>query len=190
MSKISRTKIKVVDHCWTGILIGLFSGCFLTTVLTMFFLCFHGLKVSINSEQIADLVRTRVQDEAEVGISQIMEGFKKELPLEIIKNLDDQPLSLGVGNNQLPLPIEVTNSIKEDLSRIVEDGVYNVINGYNTSRYEARIGQEAYQLVENALKQRIIGRKYLVRITDWFSMPVKIINASQQGVEDEFVINP
>lgn len=190
MSKIARTKIKVVDHCWTGILIGLFSGCFLTTVLTMFFLWFYGLKVSINPERIADLVRTRVQDKAKVSICQIVEGFKNELSLEIIKNLDNQPLSLGVGNNQLQVPIEVTNTNKEDLNRIIEDGVYNVINGYNTSRYEARLGWEAYQSVENILKQRLIGRKYLVSITDWFSVPVKIVNESEQGVEDEFVINP
>lgn len=164
------------DHYWNGVFCGVFLGCFFTALLILITIRVQGLKVAINPNQLAKMVQIKVQEEAKNDIPLLLEGFKKELPMEISQHmmgLDD--LTIGFGKSQVKLPEDVLYSIKSEFNRIIEEGIINTLNHYDTTQYQTRVGKNAYDLVSDMLNQEIIGRTYLIKTTEWFSVPVKIV---------------
>jgi hypothetical protein len=127
------------------------------------------------------LVQAKVQSEVRHEIPQIFEDIKKDLPNEIPNHLEElDGLTIGFGNNQVKLPPEVINVIKTEFNRVFETAIINTLNNYNTLTYEERIGKNAYETVENTIKQEIIGRTYLVKYSQWLSIPVKIVGSTNR----------
>lgn len=176
MTKPPSSKHFDKDRYWSGVFCGVFLGCFFTALLILVTIRVQGLKVAINPNQLAQMVQIKVQEEAKNDIPLLLQGFKSELPGEInqhLNGLDD--LTIGFGKSQVKLPEDVLFSIKGEFNRIIEEGIINTLNHYDTSQYQKRVGKNAYDLVSNMLNQEIIGRTYLIKTTEWFSVPVKIV---------------
>jgi hypothetical protein len=173
------------DRYWSGVFCGVFLGCFFTVLLLLVMLRVQGLKVGINPDQLAKMVQIKVQAAAKNDIPLLLEGFKRDLPDEINKHLywlDD--LTIGFGKSQVKLPENMLLSIKDEFNRIIEEGIINTLNNYDTTQYQERVGKNAYNLVSDLLNQEIIGRTYLIKTTRWFSVPLKIVSTSN----DQFKI--
>jgi hypothetical protein len=186
MAKSSSYKRFDKDHYWSGVFCGVFLGCFFTALLILVIIRLQGLKVAINPNQLAKMVQVKVQEEAKNDIPLLLQGFKNELPGEINQHLDGlSDLTIGFGQSQVKLPEEVLFSIKGEFNRIIEEGIINTLNHYDTSQYQQRVGKSAYDLVSNMLNQEIIGRTYLIKTTQWFSVPVKIVATSDNQLKIE-----
>lgn len=184
LPKQSSSKHFDKDHYWNGVFSGVFLGCFFTALLILITIRVQGLKVAINPNQLAKMVQIKVQEEAKNDIPLLLEGIKKELPGEInqhMMGLDD--LTIGFGKSQVKLPEDVLVSIKGEFNRIIEEGIINTLNHYDTTQYQTRVGKNAYELVSDMLNQEIIGRTYLIKTTEWFSVPVKIVATSDNQLK-------
>ncbi len=171
------------NHYWSGVFCGVFLGCFFTSLLILVIIRVQGLKVGVNPDQLARMVQVKVQNEAKNDIPILLEGFKHELPAEINKHMVGlSDLTIGFGKSQVKLPEDMLVSIKDEFNRIIEEGIINTLNNYDTSQYQERVGKNAYDLVSNLLRQEIIGRTYLLKTNQWFSVPLKIVSTS----EDQF----
>jgi hypothetical protein len=165
---------------WNGVFTGVFIGSFFICITALFFIKIQGLQVAINPEQLAKLVQVKVQSEVRRDIPQILEDIKNELPQEIPNHLEElDGLTIGFGNSQIKLPPEVITTIKTEFNRIFEAAIMNTLNNYNTLTYEERIGMNAYEMVDSVLKQEIIGKTYIIKSSQWFSVPVKIVGSTK-----------
>jgi hypothetical protein len=174
------------DRYWNGVFCGVFLGCFFTALLILIIIRVQGLKVAINPEQLAKMVQIKVQEEAKNDVPLLLQGFKSELPGEINQHLDGlDDLTIGFGKSQVKLPDDVLFSIKSEFNRIIEEGIINTLNQYDTTQYQQRVGKNAYDLVSNMLNQEIIGRTYLIKTTKWFTVPVKIVATSDNQLKIE-----
>jgi len=172
------------DRYWSGVFCGVFLGCFFSALLILVFIRLQGLKVAINPNQLAKMVQIKVQAEAKDDIPMLLEGFKQELPTEIDQHLDGlDDLTIGFGKSRIKLPENVLAAIKDEFNRIIEAGIINTLNDYNTTVYQERVGKNAYNLVSNMLNQDIIGKTYLIKTTRWLSVPVKIIATSDEQLK-------
>ena len=182
--ELEAKKLGDTDRYWNGVFTGVFIGSFFISLLILFVVRFQGLQIAINPDKLAALVQDKVQMEARKSMPQILEEIKHELPKEIDKNftsLDD--LNISIGQTQVKLPPEAINAIKSEFNRIIESAVINTINGYSTTQYEKRIGESAYQMMNNILRQEVIGKTYLIKASEWLSVPVKIVGTSKLPVK-------
>lgn len=177
--KSSRVKKSTKDHYWNGVFTGVFLGCFIISLMLLVFIRVQGFKVAINPEYLAKMVQMKVQAEARQDIPQLLEGFKDELPTEIGNHLDGlENLTIGFGSSQVKLPEEMLAAIKTEFNRILEATVLNTLNHYDTTRYQERIGENVYRLIKDMLHQEIIGKTYVIKASQWFSVPVRIVGSS------------
>jgi hypothetical protein len=184
MTKPLKAKPVIIDHYWNGVFTGVFLGCFILSVSIWMFIRVQGLKVVINPESLAKMVQEKVRLEAQTEFPQLLEGFKQELPREVDKHLSElNELKIGFGNSEVKLPDEVLGTIKLEFNRIIETAIINSLNDYDTGKYEERIAKDAYDLVEHILRQDIIGKTYLFKPSDWFTVPVKIVGSSKHNLK-------
>ncbi len=173
------------DRYWSGVFCGVFLGCFFSVLLFLVTLRLQGVKVGINSDQLAKMVQIKVQTAAKNDIPMLLEGVKQNLPGEIDKHLDGlEDLTIGFGQSQVKLPEPMLLSIKTEFNRIIEEGIINTLNNYDTTRYQERVGKSAYNLVSDLLNREIIGKTYLIKTSRWFSVPLKIVSSTN----DQFKI--
>lgn len=184
MTKTVKAKQAVNDRFWNGVFTGVFLGCFILSISIWMFIRVQGLKVVINPVTVATMVKERVRTEAKAEFPRLLEGFKQQLPQEVDKHLDElNELKIGFGQSEVKLPDEVLGTIKLEFNRIIESAIINSLNGYDTGKYEERIAQDAYDLVEHILQQDIIGKTYLFKPTDLFTVPVKIVGSSKRNIK-------
>ena len=172
------------DRYWNGVFTGVFIGSFFLSLLLLIFIRVQGFKLAINPEQLARLVQAKVESQARQDIPQLFQGFKQELPGEVDKHLgglDD--LTIGFGQSQVKLPDEVLATIKFEFNRIIEESIANTLNDYDTSKYQERIGKSAYELVNQMLMRELIGKTYLIKTSQWFSVPVKIVISNSDQLQ-------
>lgn len=184
MSKTTQTKNSSdKDRYWNGVFTGVFLGCFIISVTILVVVRVQGLKVAINPHTIAQLVQEKIQSEVKREIPKVLEQLEKELPLEITENLEGlEGLTIGIGKSQVGLPVELVTAIKGEFNRVIEEAIINTFNNYNTLEYEERIGKNAYEMIETMLQQDIIGKTYLIKTNEWFSVPIKIVGSSRHQV--------
>ncbi len=186
MSETQELELKKVfdkDRYWNGVFTGVFIGCFLISILLLFYVRVRGLTVAIDPERIAGLAQLKIQAEAKRSIPQVLQGIKQELPGKISSNLTElDNLQISIGKTQVKLPNEAVNAIRSEFNRIMEEAIINTLNDYNTTQYEAKIGQNAYEMVRNTLRQEVIGKTYIVKTSQWFTLPVKIVGTSKNSI--------
>ncbi|HBF39403.1 MAG TPA: hypothetical protein DDW50_19045 [Firmicutes bacterium] len=186
---MNRPTPKHKDPYWNGVLCGAFLGCFLMSIASFLFIQYQGLQFAINPEQLAQMVRTKIQNQAKQDIPQLLEKIKIELPNELPNHLEElDNLTINIGNSQVKLPPELSAALKEEFSRTFEVALINTLNNYNLMASEELIGKNTYELIRKAVKQEIIGRTYHINYSHWFSVPVKIVETSQRNTPFEIGI--
>lgn len=184
MSKAAQAKTPIdKDRYWSGVFTGVFLGCFIISVTIFMVVRVQGLKVAINPQKIAQLMQVKIQSEVKREIPRVLEELEKDLPREITDNLEGlDDLTIGFGKSQVSLPTEMVDAIKGEFNRVIEVAIINTFNNYNTAEYEERIGKNAYEMIETMLRQDIIGKTYLIKTNEWFSVPIKIVGTSKHQV--------
>lgn len=176
------TKAKTIidrDRYWNGVFTGVFIGCFFISVAILAVLRVQGLKVAINPNSLARLVQLKVQTELRSDLPKLVEGIKHELPAKISNHLTGiENLTINIGKSQVKLPEEVQNAIKDEFNQIIEEAVFNTVNDYSSLQYEQQIGENTYQVVKKILIQDLIGKTYVIKPTQWFSVPIRIVGSS------------
>ena len=168
---------------WNGVFTGVFMGIFLISAIIMTFIRVQGLRVAINPGQLASLIQQRVQLQAGLDMPQMIEGLKQELPGRIAGNLDSlADLTISFGKSEVKVPPEVLESIRMEFGRILEEGILNTLNDYDIKKYQDRLGKNAYESVMKMLKQEIIGKTFLVKTSRWFTVPVRIVGATNNSL--------
>lgn len=187
MPKTAKAKTGMLkDRYWSGVFTGVFLGCFMLSAAIVGTVRFQGVKVAINPETMSKLVQEKVRIEVRKSIPQLLEGFKKELPAEVHNHLSElDGLKIGFGQSEVKLPEEILGAIKSEFNRIIETAIINTLNNYNTMQYEERMAQSAYEMVDHILRQDIIGKTYLIKSMDWFTVPIKIVSSSSQSLKIE-----
>lgn len=184
MSKSSKEKTNdVTNRYWSGVFTGVFIGCFILSSLILIFLRVQGLKVIINPEQLAQMVRDKVQVEAKKDMPKLLEDFKKDLPQEIGTHLEVDQLKIGFGGSEVNLPEEITRAIENEFNRVIETAIINTLNSYDTGEYERKMAESAYKMVDQMLRREVIGKTYLIQSSKWFTVPVKIVSSTNKQVK-------
>ncbi|TCL55851.1 hypothetical protein EDC14_105315 [Hydrogenispora ethanolica] len=168
------------DRYWSGVFTGVFIGCFIITALLVFAVRIRGLTVALDPEKLAGAAQVRVAAEAKRSLPQVLEGIKQELPAQINANLSGlDELNISIGKTQVKLPEEAVSAIKTEFNRIIEEAVINTLNHYDTRPYEAKLGKNTYEMFDTMLRQEVIGKTYVLRAAQWFSLPIKIVGSSK-----------
>jgi hypothetical protein len=184
MAKPPSSKVRLnKSPYWNGVMIGAFLGCFFMSITLFFFVQCQGLQFAINSEQLAQLVKAKVQTQAQQDIPQILEKIKQDLPGELPNHLEElDNLTIGIGNNQVKLPPELIAALKDEFNRVFEAALINTLNNYSTMASEKLIGKNTYEMVKGIIK-REIGKTYRINYSEWFSVPVKIVESRHKQFE-------
>lgn len=185
MVKEAKAKAGAVkSHYWNGVFSGVFLGCFILSVLILAVIRFQGFKVFIDPGQLAGMVQAKVREEARQDLPRLLENFKKDLPQKIDNNLDEvNNLKIGIGSSEIKLPEEAILAIKSEFNRIIETAIINTFNDYDTAEYENKIANNVYEMVENLLRREVIGKTYLIKSTEWLSVPVKIVSSGNAQIK-------
>ncbi len=171
---------------WNGVFCGVFLGCFFMSIALFLLIQYQGLQFAISSEQLAQMVRTQIQNQAKQDIPEFLEKIKTELPNELPNHLEElDNLTIGIGNNQVKLPPELLSALKGEFTRVFEAALINTLNNYNLMASEELVGKNTYELIRKAVKREIIGKTYHINYSKWFSVPVKIVESSHQGTPFE-----
>ncbi len=171
------------DSYWNGVFCGVFLGCFFMSIAFYLFLQYQGLQFAISPEQLAEMVKVQIQNQAKQEIPQMLEKIKKELPNELPNHLEElDNLTIGIGSSQVKLPSELLAAIKLEFTRVFEAALINTLNNYNLMASEKLVGKNTYELIRKAVRQEIIGKTYRINYSKWFTVPVKVVENSHQGV--------
>lgn len=184
MGKTVQTKPNIKERYWSGVFTGVFLGCFILSVAILVTIRVQGLQVAINPDLLAKMVEERVRMEARQELPQLIEGFKTDIPAEVDAHLDDlNNLKIGFGQSEVKLPDEMLTVIKLEFTRIIESAVRNTLNDYDTSKYEERLAKDAYDMVHQMIRRDIIGKTYLIKSAEWFTIPVRIVGTSKPSLK-------
>lgn len=130
----------------------------------------RGVRVDVDIEPLAVLVRENVTGEAERSLPEMLTEMKAEVPEMVATRMSERmqaSATINLADFTLELPESATKVIQEQLQAVVEDIVYECFAEFDTDLAAAQLGDEAYELVktsiaseaaEVALRYRLFGR--------------------------------
>lgn len=130
----------------------------------------RGMRVDVDLESLAALVRERVTAEAQRGLPEMVSELEGRVPEMVAAEMAERMQSaatINVADFTLELPDSVTKLIQERLEAIVTEIVYECFAEFDSDWAASRLGDQAYELVKTslaaevsqvALQYRLFGR--------------------------------
>ncbi|NPV52261.1 MAG: hypothetical protein HPY71_01910 [Firmicutes bacterium] len=135
----------------------------------------RGVSLAIDSQRIAALVRTQVEEAARAELPIIAEDLKKSVPAQIGKS----PIKLGdssirISNIQISLPSASLRQLENELNRLAERSALATIDTMNFSQLAESVGAITHDVVRETLRSELAGKTVNVVASKWMAVPVVV----------------
>lgn len=158
---------------------GTLCGVALTLLLLLlagFFLLNTGVEVVLDSEDIADAVGSQVTYYARRDLPRMIDTAKLGIP-EIVRNEMEGQLTstrMEIAGFIFTLPGELVQQLEGFMMQNVENSVYQLLDGIDTSQLSTGIGETAALIVQNEMKESLHGQQFHIRVLGPFELPVTV----------------
>ena len=148
----------------------------LLLVLVGVFLLNNGVEVVLDSEDIATSVGTQVSYYARRDLPNMIESAKAGIP-EIVRNEMEGQLSstrMEIAGFIFTLPVELVQQLEGFMMQNVENSVYQLLDGIDTSQLSTEIGDTAAWIVQEQMSESLNGQEFHINIIGPFELPVTV----------------
>jgi hypothetical protein len=148
----------------------------LLLVLAGVFLLNNGVEVVLDSEDIAASVGAQVSYYARRDLPNMIESAKMGIP-EIVRNEMEGQLSstrMEIAGFIFTLPVELVQQLEGFMMQNVENSVYQLLDGIDTSQLSTEIGETAALIVQEQMSESLNGQEFHINIIGPFELPVTV----------------
>jgi len=133
-----------------------------------------GATVSLDSKELAVIVRERIVAQAKVEIPKVIEGAKAEIPAIVEKEMKTRVISdrMEIAGFVFRMPAELIEQLNSKMRKNVENAAGEIMDGIDTDQLAEKFGAEAYQLVQEALQDELAGKTFRVMVFN--RIPVRV----------------
>jgi hypothetical protein len=158
-----------------------FAG-FLSAVIVILFLmsgatgmaATRGVTVSLNSGDMAQIIRDRIIIQAKGDLPHVIEQAKAEIPSIVEKEMEDQFASdrMEIAGFVFTMPDELVEQLKTNMQQNVERATAKIMDGINTDALADQLGEDAYLLVQETMQNELNGQSFNVMVLN--RIPVRV----------------
>lgn len=163
---------------WLGLTLGGSIVLFFYTFILYTYITVAGLRITVDQENLATLIRARVEAEVAKELPVLVGRIKYELPLEIEANLveDFRDISIQIGaTGSIDLPPEAAEVFREEFRVLTEEAILDTLDNIELTPYIKGLGEAAYYLTKKTLQDEVIGRTHRFQAHRWLSVPITIV---------------
>lgn len=163
---------------WLGLTLGVSIVLFFYTFILYTYITVSGFRVTVDQENLATLIKERVEVEVAKELPVLVGKIKYELPLEIEANLveDFRDISIQIGDSgSIDLPPEAADVFREEFRVLAEEAIFDTLDNIELTPYIEGLGEAAYYLTQKTLQDEVIGQTYRFQAHRWLSVPITIV---------------
>lgn len=133
-----------------------------------------GATVSLDSKELAVIVRERIVAQAKAEIPKVIQGAKAEIPAIVEKEMKTSVVSdrMEIAGFVFRMPAELIEQLNSKMRKNVENAAGKIMDGINTDQLAEKFGAEAYLLVQEALQDELAGQTFRVMVFN--RIPVRV----------------
>lgn len=133
-----------------------------------------GATVSLDSKELAIIVRNRIVAQAKAEIPKVIEGAKAEIPAIVEKEMRTRIVSdrMEIAGFVFRMPPELIEQLNSKMRKNVENAAGQILDGIDTDQLAEKFGAEAYMLVQEALQEELAGQT--LRVMVFNRIPVRV----------------
>lgn len=135
----------------------------------------RGVRVDVDLEPLAAVVRERVTAEARSGLPELVSELESRVPELVAAEMAERmrtAATVNIADFTLELPDSVTKLIQERLQEIVTEVVYECFAEFDSDWAAARLGEQAYDLVKTSLAAEVSATVLQYRLFGRLPIPV------------------
>jgi hypothetical protein len=142
----------------------------------VYFLTNHVVRVNLDSEAVALLVRDQIVSQAHLELPKIIEGAKAEIPGIVEKEMEDQLSSdrMEIAGFVFRMPEELMAQLKHNMQANVENATGEILDGIDTALVADQFGEDVYTMVRETMKEELDGRTFTFLIMDRLPLTVQV----------------
>jgi hypothetical protein len=171
--------MKVKKRNRTSFLQGTLCGVAFTLLLLVLvgvFLLNNGVEVVLDSEDIVESVGMQVTYYARRDLPRMIDSAKAGIP-EIVRNEMEGQLTstrMEIAGFIFTLPHELVQQLEGFMMLNVENSVYQLLDGIDTSQLSVEIGEAAALIVEEQMSESLHGQEFRINVFGPFELPVTV----------------
>jgi hypothetical protein len=137
----------------------------------------RGVQVEVETARVAAQVRTAVSGAARQELPGAIAGIRQDLPRRVGEETARRlaETRLEVAGLKVPVPPAATQQVQVRMEEAVRLGIDLAVKDADLDAMADRIGQQAYTLVNDRMKQALDGQTYVVKPWPWLSLPVHVV---------------
>lgn len=160
----------------SGLLVGIFLCSGLVGGLLFAFME-RGLTAAIDVAAVALEARTTIEWQVAQMLPGIVEEMKAELPERVAQDLAEKlsSASFVVYGVEIQVPEETLSIIREQVHQVVVDELNRNLDGIDVAGAAEEWGRRGQEMVEEALRRELRGRRVVVQVhpsLSWPAIPV------------------
>ncbi len=134
-----------------------------------------GATVSLDSKELASIVRNRIVAQAKAEIPKVIEGAKAEIPAIVEKEMRTRIISdrMEIAGFVFRMPPEFIEQLNSKMRKNVENAG-QIMDGIDTDQLAEKFGAEAYLLLQEALQEELAGQTLSVMVFNRIPVRVKV----------------
>ncbi len=134
-----------------------------------------GATVSLDSKELASIVRNRIVAQAKAEIPKVIEGAKAEIPAIVEKEMRTRIISdrMEIAGFVFRMPPEFIEQLNSKMRKNVENAAGQIMAGIDTDQLAEKFGAEAYLLLQEALQEELAGQTLSVMVFNRIPVRVK-----------------
>jgi hypothetical protein len=137
----------------------------------------RGIQVPVATDRLAAQVRVEAAAAARRELPGAIAAVRRDLPRraadEAARRLRETRLE--VAGLQVPMPDAVTRQVSARMEEAVRLGIDLAIRDADLDALAGRIGQRAYGLVDERMRESLAGQQFVVKPWPWLSVPVTLV---------------
>jgi len=148
-------------------LAGFASALFLFLLLfggVVLLLTYHGVTVTLNSGEIARMVRERVVIQAREDLPRLIDTAKTKIPSIVEAQMREQLISdrMEIAGFVFRVPEELLGQLRQSIRESAEQAATKILEGVDTSALAENMGDNVYLTVQETLSQELHGKIFEV----------------------------
>lgn len=135
----------------------------------------RGVRVDVELEPLAALVREQVTAEARRELPELVSELESRVPEMVAAEMAERMQSaatINVADFTLELPDSVTKLIQDRLQEVVTEVVYECFAEFDSDWAAGRLGEQAYELVKTSLAAEVSETVVQYRLFGRVPIPV------------------
>ncbi|MDW7650611.1 MAG: hypothetical protein SCK29_00345 [Bacillota bacterium] len=136
----------------------------------------QGVTVSLNSDDMALLVRDRISQQARADLPQMIAGAKAEIPEIVAREMEGQLKSdrMEIAGFVFRMPEELTAQLQKNIQSNVENATGKILDGIDTATLAEKFGEDAYQMVKHSMQDEFNNQSFQVLLFNRIPLNVRI----------------